>query len=55
MSEKSDWYEFKIALFDNGEPEEFFLFVRNFKMILEASKTRAANVKLYYMCMLSSG
>ena len=25
-----DLYEFKMSLFDNGEPEEFFLFVSNF-------------------------
>ena len=30
-SEKSDLCEFKMTLFDNGEPEEFFLFLRNFK------------------------
>ena len=38
-SEKSDLYELKIALFDNGEPKEFFLFVRNFQMNLEAPGT----------------
>ena len=26
MSQKSDLYEFKMALFDNGEPDEFLLF-----------------------------
>ena len=30
MTEKLDLYEFKMALFDNGDPEELFLFVRNF-------------------------
>ena len=30
-SEKSDLYELKMALFDNGKPEELFLFVKNFK------------------------
>ena len=32
MSQKSDLYEFKSALFDNGDPEEFLLFIRNFNM-----------------------
>ena len=35
-SEKSDLYEFKISLFDNREPEEFFLFVQKFQMYLQA-------------------
>ena len=26
-SEKSDFYELKLALFDKGEPEEFLLFI----------------------------
>ena len=34
MSEKSDLYEFKMALFDNGNPEELLLFVCNFNMNL---------------------
>ena len=29
-SKKSDLYEFKMTLFDNGDPEEFLLFIRNF-------------------------
>ena len=33
-SENSDLYEFKMALFDNGEPEEFLLLVCNFQMTL---------------------
>ena len=31
-SENSDPYEFKMVLFDNGEPKEFLLFVCNFNM-----------------------
>ena len=34
-------YEFKVALFDNGDPEEFLLFVWNFNMTLVASGTLA--------------
>ena len=31
-SQKLDLYELKTALFDNDEPEEFLLFIRNFNM-----------------------
>ena len=36
-SEKPDPYEFKMALFDNGDAEEFLLLIWNFNMTLEAS------------------
>ena len=36
VSEKSNPYEFKIAMFDNGEPEKFLFFVCNFNMTLKA-------------------
>ena len=45
-SENSDLYEFIMALFDNGKPEEFLLFVRNFSMTLEASGTLAAGANI---------
>ena len=32
-----DLYEFKMYLFENGEPEDFFLFVRNFNTTLVES------------------
>ena len=41
----SDLYEFKISLLDNGEPEEFLLFFRNFNMTLAASRTLEAGAK----------
>ena len=34
---KLDLYEFKMSLFDHGDPEEFMLFVRNFNMPLAAT------------------
>ena len=49
-SEKSDLYEFKMALFDNDEPEEFLLFVQNFKIILESSGTIASSENIQYFC-----
>ena len=46
----SDLYEFKISFFDNGEPEEFLLFVRNFNMNLAESGTLEAGAKYQYLC-----
>ena len=48
-SSTSDPYEFKMALFDNGKPEEFLLFVSNFNMTLAASGTLEAGVKYQYL------
>ena len=49
MSEKLDFYKFKMALFYNGEPEDFLLFVWNFKMTINAPVTLADNTKLQYI------
>ena len=32
-------YEFRMSLFDNGDPEDFLLFVRNFNMNLAGTGT----------------
>ena len=45
-SAKLEIHEFKMALFDNGEPEEFLLFIRNLKMTLEASGTIKSDAKI---------
>ena len=45
-SEKSELYELKMAVFDNGDPEEFLLFVRNFQMMLEASGNISTSSKI---------
>ena len=37
MSEVSDMYEFKMALFDNVNPNKFLLFRLNYQMVLRAS------------------
>ena len=47
-----DLYDFKMSLFDNGEPEEFLLFVRNFNMTLAESGTLEAGAKIPYLCTL---
>ena len=54
-SEKSGLYKFKMAFFDNGEPEEFFLLVQHFKMTIEASGTLIVNAKLQYLHRLLRG
>ena len=51
MLVKSYFYEFKMYFFDKGEPEEFLLFVRNFKITINASEMLSANVNIQYLCM----
>ena len=53
-SKKLNPYEFKIALFDNREPDEFFLFIRNFNMTLEASGTLKYGENIQYLHILVS-
>ena len=48
-SDKSDLYEFKMALFDNGDPEEFLLFVCNLNMTIEATGTMEMAAKVQYI------
>ena len=36
-------------LFDNGKPEEFFLFAWNFQMTLEASETLTDDANIQYL------
>ena len=50
-----DLYEFKISLFDNGEPEDFLLFVRNFNMTLAASGRMDASAENQHLCTLVHG
>ena len=42
----------KIALFDNGKPEYFLLFICNYNMNLEASGTLKDGANLHYICTL---
>ena len=48
-SKKSDIYELKMALFCNGKPQDFVLFVLNFKTMVEASWMLSANEKIEYL------
>ena len=50
-----DLYDFKIYLFDNGDPEEFLLFVRNLNMTLAASGTLEVGTKYQYLQTLVHG
>ena len=54
-SQKSDLYEFKMTLFDNGDPEELLLLIINFNMTLEASGTLVASANIQYLFMLVHG
>ena len=44
-----------MALFDNGDPEDFLLFVRNFQMTLEESGMLAAGANIQYIRTLERG
>ena len=46
MSEHSDLYKFKIAFFDNGDPEDLLLFVHNFNKTIETSGTLGSGAKI---------
>ena len=54
-SQKSDPYELKMALFDNGEMEEFLLFISNFNTTIEESGTFVANANIQYLRTLLRG
>ena len=47
-----DIYDFKISLFDHGEPKEFLLFIHNFNMNLAATGTLGMDVKVHYLSSL---
>ena len=51
----SDCFDFNMALFDNGEPEEFLLFRRNFDMNLAAPGTLVTGAKIQYLFTLVHG
>ena len=48
-SHKLDLSEFKMALFDNGDLEEFLLVIRNLNMNLEAPGTLADGSNIKYL------
>ena len=54
-SDQSDLYELKISLFNNGDPEEFFLIVCNFNMTLDEKGTLETTVNVQYLLTLVHG
>ena len=44
-----------MSMFENGDPEEFLLFVLNFNMTLTASGTLEAITEVQYLCTLFRG
>ena len=54
-TEKSDFDEFKMALFDNDDPEEFLLFIQNFQITLQVSGMIAASMNIQYLHTLLCG
>ena len=54
-SSTSDLYEFKMFLFENGEPEDFLLFVHNFNITHASSGTLEVGVKVQYLRPLVCG
>ena len=49
MESTSDLYDINMYLFDNVQPEEFLLFLRNFNMTLAASGTPETDVNVKYL------
>ena len=54
-SEKLDLYELKMALFDNDEPGDLLLFIRNFNMTLKVSGMLKAGADIQYLQTLVRG
>ena len=54
-SEKLYLYQLKMALFDNGDPEEFLLFILNFNMTIEVQGTLKSGAKIQYILTMLHG
>ena len=54
-SATSGLYEFNMALFDNGESEEFLLLVRDFIITLAMSGKLEMGAKIQYLCDILHG
>ena len=53
--EKSDLYDFKMAVSDNGKPQEFLLFIFNLNITIKVSGTLNYGVKIQCFCTLVCG
>ena len=54
-SENVEIYEFTMALFDNGELEEFLFFIRDFNTTLKESGMLVVGKNIQCLCTLVSG
>ena len=54
-SKNSDPYEFKMTLFDKGDPKDLLLFISNFNINIEALGTILDGAKIQYLCTLLRG
>ena len=50
-----DLYEFSMSIFDDGDPEEFLLLMRNFNMTLASSGTLETGANIQYFHTLARG
>ena len=51
----SETYELKIATFENGQPEELFVLMKNFKTAIDRTGTMLESVKISYLRNLLRG
>ena len=49
MSSTLNHYTFRMSLFENGDPEEFLMFVRNFNMTLAEIGTLETGSNIQYL------
>ena len=47
-----DLYEFKMYLFENGNPEQFMLFVCNFNTTLAVTGILGTDANIQYLCTI---
>ena len=54
-SSTSDLYEFRVSVFDNGNPEGFLLFMSNFNMNLAVTRIMDTGTKIQYLSIIVHG
>ena len=52
---RSDLYDFKMALFENDEPEIICCLYGTFQMTLKESRTLATGANIQYICVILRG
>ena len=51
----SDLYEFRMSVFDNGDPEEYLLLVHKFNMNIAVLRDLDMGTNMQYLCTLVHG